>query len=164
MKTRESSIRPIAIPTRHGTGPTAGKCGGAASVAGGVVQSSRTKGSRRLPAGAAWGADSTKRDPGLARLEAVLFLANEPLNSRKLSQYANLADGTEARTLVGRLNQLYDQAGRAFRVVELAGGMQLLTRPKFAAWLRRLQHIPPEVRFRRQPWRRSRWSLIVSRY
>ena len=90
--------------------------------------------------------DPTKRDPGLARLEAVLFLAKEPLNSRKLSHYANLADGTEARTLIGRLNQLYERAGRAFRVEELAGGMQLLTRPKFAAWLRRLQHVPPEIR------------------
>jgi hypothetical protein len=43
------------------------------------------------------------RDPRLRRLEAVLFLAREPLSSRKLSQYANLADGTEARTLVRRL-------------------------------------------------------------
>ena len=41
----------------------------------------------------------------MQRIEAVLFLAREPLSSRKLSQYANLADGTEARTLVRRLNQ-----------------------------------------------------------
>ena len=86
------------------------------------------------------------RDTALARLEAVLFLAREPLNCRKLSQYANLADGTEARTLVGRLNELYDRAGRAFRVQEVAGGMQLLTRSMFSSWLRRLQHVPPESR------------------
>ena len=41
----------------------------------------------------------------IARLMAVLFLARRPLSTRKLSQYANLADGTEARTLVTRLNQ-----------------------------------------------------------
>src|SRR5262249_55116974 len=34
------------------------------------------------------------------RLEAVLFLAREPLALRKLAQLANLADATEARTLV----------------------------------------------------------------
>src|SRR5262245_53867170 len=82
----------------------------------------------------------------LARLEAVLFLAREPLMSRKLSQYANLADGTQARTLVRRLNEQYDAAGRAFRVEHVAGGYQLLTRQKLAPWLRRLAHVPGETR------------------
>jgi segregation and condensation protein B len=86
------------------------------------------------------------RDEELSRLEAVLLLAREPLSSRKLSQYANLADGTRARTLIRRLNEGYDGAGRAFRVEHLAGGYQLLTRRKFAAWLRRLAHIPGETR------------------
>ncbi len=39
------------------------------------------------------------------RLEAVLLLAKTPLNPRKLSQLAHLADATEARTLVRQLNQ-----------------------------------------------------------
>ena len=86
------------------------------------------------------------RDDSLRRLEAVLFLAREPLNSRKLSQYANLADATEARTLIRRLNEMFDRSGRAFRVEEVAGGYQLLTRGKFASWLRRLGHVPAEVR------------------
>jgi len=81
-----------------------------------------------------------------ARLEAVLFLAREPLTSRKLSQYANLADGTQARTLVRRLNEQYDAAGRAFRAEQVAGGYQLLTRRKLAPWLRRLAHVPGETR------------------
>jgi segregation and condensation protein B len=80
------------------------------------------------------------------RLEAVLFLAREPLNSRKLSQYANLADGTEARTLIRRLNEHYDAVGRAFRIEQVAGGFQLMTRRLFSGWLRRLGHVPPELR------------------
>jgi len=87
-----------------------------------------------------------ERDERMRRLEAVLVLAREPLSSRKLAQYSNLADGTEARTLIRRLNQLYDRLGRSFRVEEVAGGFQLLTRRKFAAWLRRLEHVPPETR------------------
>ena len=86
------------------------------------------------------------REASLQRLEAVLFLAREPLSTRKLSQYANLADGTQARTLIRRLNGLYDQAGRAFRVEQVAGGFQLLSRRKFAPWLRRLEHVPRETR------------------
>lgn len=87
-----------------------------------------------------------EREASLQRLEAVLFLAREPLTTRKLSQYANLADGTQARTLIRRLNGLYDQAGRAFRVEQVAGGFQLLSRRKFAPWLRRLEHVPRETR------------------
>ncbi|MBN2217144.1 MAG: SMC-Scp complex subunit ScpB [Pirellulales bacterium] len=82
----------------------------------------------------------------MARLEAVLFIAREPLSTRKLAQLADLADGTESRTLSRALNRLYDDEGRAFRVAEVAGGMQLLSRPKFAPWLRRLCSAPVEVR------------------
>lgn len=88
----------------------------------------------------------TARPDRLAQLEAVLFLTREPLGSRKLAQLAGLADGTEARTLVRTLNRLYDTEGCAFRVVEVAGGFQLMSRGKFAPWLRRLHASQTEVR------------------
>lgn len=74
----------------------------------------------------------------LARLEAVLFLAKEPLSTRRLAQLANLADGTEARTLVGELSRRYQQRGSAFQVEQVAEGYQLLVRPQFSAWVRQL--------------------------
>ncbi|MCE9544021.1 MAG: SMC-Scp complex subunit ScpB, partial [Planctomycetia bacterium] len=83
----------------------------------------------------------------MSAVEAVLFLSREPLGTRKLAQLAGLADGTEARTLIRRLNDLYDAAGRAFRAEEVAGGYQLLTRPRFAPWLGRLAGAVSEVRF-----------------
>lgn len=82
----------------------------------------------------------------MARLLAVMLLAKEPFSSRKLSQYSNLADGTEARTLVTRLNRQLDSLGRAFRIEAVAGGYQMVTRPKFSKWLRRLEYVPGEVR------------------
>ncbi len=88
----------------------------------------------------------TARSAALARLEAVLFLAREPQASRKLAQLAGLADGTKTRTLVRALNRLYDAEGSAFRVEEVAGGFQLMSRPKFAPWLGRLHPVPLEVR------------------
>ena len=84
--------------------------------------------------------------PKAAKLEAILFLARQPLGSRKLAQLAGLADGTKARTLVRVLNRRYDAEGSAFRVEEVAGGFQLMTRPKLAPWLRRLHPPPGEVR------------------
>lgn len=87
----------------------------------------------------------TARSQRMARLEAVLFVAREPLGSRKLADLAGLADGTEARTLVRKLNRVYDLEGCAFRAVEVAGGFQLMSRPKFVPWLRRLGVLPVEV-------------------
>ena len=70
------------------------------------------------------------------RLEAVLFLAREPLTLRKLAQLANLTDGTEARTLLNGLRHRYNERGSAFQVAQVAGGYQLMSRAEFAPWLR----------------------------
>lgn len=80
--------------------------------------------------------------PPLSRLEAALFLSREVVNTRRLAALAGLADGTEARTLIQQLNQQYDQRGRAFQVMKVAGGYQLLTRPAYSKWIRQLEHIP----------------------
>src|SRR5947209_10157727 len=84
------------------------------------------------------------RDQRLARLEAVLFAAEEPLAARRLAGLAELADAAEARRLVGRLRDLLHAEGSAFRVEELAGGFQLLTRPEFHPWLIRLRQTAGE--------------------
>ncbi len=81
----------------------------------------------------------------LSRLEAVLFLAREPISTRKLANLAKLADGTEARTLLRELAKRYDQRASAMQVVDLAGGVQLLTRPQLASWIRRLHGGPEEI-------------------
>jgi len=74
----------------------------------------------------------------LARLETVLFLSREPISTRKLANLANLADGTEARTLLRELGRRYEKRSSAMQVVDVAGGVQLLTQPQLASWLRRL--------------------------
>lgn len=92
------------------------------------------------------GPNPFRRDERAARVEAVLFVATEPLSSRKIAEVASLADGTEARTLIRQLNEFYDSKSSAFRIEEVAGGFQLLTRPKFGGWLRRLHPLPAETR------------------
>jgi len=78
------------------------------------------------------------RTDRLARMEAVLFLSRESLNSRKLSEYADLQDGTEARTLVRQLNHIYQEEQSVLRVERVAGGYQLVTHWQFGRWLKRL--------------------------
>lgn len=86
------------------------------------------------------------RDAKLARLEAVLLLADEPLTARRLADVAGLSDAAEARTLIERLQAFYEADGTAFQVEELAGGYQLLTRPRYHPWLARLKRTGHEVR------------------
>lgn len=83
------------------------------------------------------------RSEELARLEAALFLAREPLTTRRLAKLARLDDGTRARSLIKELRLLQDAAGSAFRVEQIAGGFQLLTRAPFGPWVRRLQDVAP---------------------
>ena len=86
------------------------------------------------------------RDARLARLEAVLLLADEPLPARRLAEVAGLADAALARSLLDRLRACYDADGSAFQVEEIAGGYQLLTRPQYHPWLARLKRTGHELR------------------
>lgn len=86
------------------------------------------------------------RTPKMARLEAVLFVADGALSSRKLAQFALLSDPTEARTLARQLNELYDRQGSSFRIEQVAAGYRLLTRPIFAHWLAKLHHRQAELK------------------
>ena len=84
-------------------------------------------------------AHASARGPEMARVEAALFVAEEPLPARKLAAAAGLKDGNEARRLALALRALLLRDGSAFLVEELAGGYQLLTRPEFHPWLARLR-------------------------
>jgi segregation and condensation protein B len=84
-----------------------------------------------------------RRSEELARLEAALFLAREPLTTRRLAKLARLDDGTRARSLIKELRHLQEASGAAFRVEQIAGGFQMLTRAPFGPWVRRLQDAAP---------------------
>jgi len=90
--------------------------------------------------------DPLARDGKLARLEAALLIADEPLAARKLAEVTGLADAAEVRACVERLQALYDADGTAFQVEEIAGGYQLLTRPRYHPWLARLKRTGHELR------------------
>src|SRR5262245_5399021 len=66
--------------------------------------------------------DPLGREPDLARLEAMLFMADEPLTARRLAESAGLADAARARELIDRLKTLLEADGSAFQVEEIAGG------------------------------------------
>jgi segregation and condensation protein B len=92
------------------------------------------------------GTNPQARDTKLARVEAVLFLADEPLTARKIATVSGLADAAEARRYLHRLSEMYDADATAFQIEEIAGGFQLMTRPVYRPWLARAQRTGHEVR------------------
>lgn len=110
----------------------------------------RRRQARRRKSGPAAPADIAPgpylRSEELARLEAALVISREPLSPRRLAKLARLTDGTRARSLIKELKQLQEASGSAFRVEQIAGGFQLLTRGPFGPWVRRLLATPPETR------------------
>lgn len=79
--------------------------------------------------------------------EGVIFIAREPISTTKLVQYARLHNGKEARRLIEQLNKQYDKSNCAYRIEQVAGGYQLMSRPVFSGWLKRLEHTIAPQRF-----------------
>jgi segregation and condensation protein B len=90
--------------------------------------------------------DPLARNAALARVEAVLIMADEPVTSRRLADVAGLDDGHHARRLVDDLKSRYDADGTAFQIEELAGGFQLLTRSIHHSSLLRLRRTGYDLR------------------
>ncbi len=106
-------------------------------VSGFVWNFFRREPARSLAAGPA-SLDVRHRTPKMARLEAVLFVADEALPLKRLVQLATLAEATEAQELIDQLNAAYDSTASSFRVERVATGYRLLTRRDFVFWLDKL--------------------------
>jgi segregation and condensation protein B len=72
-----------------------------------------------------------------ATVEAVLFAADTPLPPAKVSQVVRLPQKA-VRAAIATLNHRYEQIGAAFRIEEIAGGLQMLTLGKYHEVLERL--------------------------
>lgn len=84
------------------------------------------------------GSASSVRTSRLARLEAILFVADGPLPIKKLANLASLTDVREAEQMIRWLNQSYQFTNSPYQIYPLAGGYQLLTNPDYQPWLTRL--------------------------
>lgn len=73
-------------------------------------------------------------------IEAVLLSSDEVLSADRIAANLERQDATAAaiREAIDRLNEHYNQTGRAFEIVEIAGGYRLMTRPEYGNYVRRV--------------------------
>ncbi len=79
-------------------------------------------------------------------VEALLFVADEPLSASKIAHSITGLDSRQVRRVVEQLRTEYQAEGRAFTIEELAGGFRMLTRTEFHPYLKVLFRQPREAR------------------
>ena len=79
----------------------------------------------------------------LAILEALLFVAEEPLPLPKLQEILGDAAPADTGASLHDLAVRLETDGRGLMVQEVAGGFRLATRPEVHAWVQRLQQVKP---------------------
>ena len=82
------------------------------------------------------GGSTVERDPALRAVEAVLFVADEPLSSAVLAQ-ALESDRSEVEALLERLAAEYERLGSGLVLRRIAGGWRLYTHPDTASVVER---------------------------
>jgi len=79
-------------------------------------------------------------------VEAVLFASDSPLTTDEIARADEQLDEDRVEEALQQLQAEYDDSQRAFQLVELAEGYQLLTRPQFAPYLERFDNVPRSTR------------------
>jgi len=75
-------------------------------------------------------------------VEAVLFASDAPLKAEDILRADPSLDEDRVEEAIRTLQTEYDEADRAFQIVEVAGGYQIFTRPEYAPYLDRFDTIP----------------------
>ncbi|MCX5661835.1 MAG: SMC-Scp complex subunit ScpB [Planctomycetota bacterium] len=80
------------------------------------------------------------------RIEAILIATDKPLTAARLGSLLDDAPAKAITAAVDSLNEVYEGAGRSFRIENVAGGWQILTLPKYKAVLAALHRAREETR------------------
>ena len=71
-------------------------------------------------------------------IEALLFASEKSISLEEICQVLEGEDKNTLKELIEELKGEYESQGRGFRLVKVAAGFQVCTRPDFAPWLAKL--------------------------
>lgn len=71
-------------------------------------------------------------------IETLLFASDRPLVIEQIKKVLDNLDASAIRAKLEELKSEYEQSNRGMRVVEIAGGFQMITAPSFGTFLKKL--------------------------
>jgi segregation and condensation protein B len=71
-------------------------------------------------------------------VEALLFASDTPLSAQRIRDVVGAVTPDEIAGIVDSLRAEYRESDRAFDIVSIEGGYQVLSRPVYAAWVEQL--------------------------
>lgn len=82
-------------------------------------------------------------------LEALLFMSPDPLTVERCVGVFGQVTKAQVRQALAMMTLALDQRGSSLQIVQVAGGYRMVTRPQYAAWLRRLDKHKPQAKLSR---------------
>ncbi len=81
-------------------------------------------------------------------IESLLFVSKEPLTIERIKRVLDIEDSKTIRNTLDMLSDEYEERKGAFFLREAGGGYQIITRPEYKEWIKRLIQ-PSPVRLSR---------------
>ncbi len=69
-------------------------------------------------------------------VEALIFASDTPITENRIKNVILELDSTEINDVINELNAEYDRNGHAFKIAQLAGGFQFVTRAEYAQYIK----------------------------
>ena len=73
-----------------------------------------------------------------AVIEALIFTSEKPLPIDQIKKVLDSLGITEIRSIINELQGEYERANRGIRIIEIAGGFQMITPPDLAPFLKKM--------------------------
>jgi segregation and condensation protein B len=85
-------------------------------------------------------AEAVASEQLVAIIEALVFASPEPVLPKVLFKLLDTEPREDVDAAVAELKRRYSERGGGLHLVEVAGGLQIVTRPELHEWVRRLFH------------------------
>ena len=86
-------------------------------------------------------AESLSREETIHALHALLFCSDRPVSPNRLVEALGDIDEEQVRTLLEELREQVEAQGLPYEVHEIAGGYQLITKPLYGPFIKRMLQI-----------------------
>ncbi len=77
-------------------------------------------------------------------IESLLFSSEKPLSLEKIKEVLDDVDEDSIKNAISKLSEYYKSQDRSFRIAEVAGGYQFVTKSDYGIWISKLYKKPQD--------------------